>query len=276
MVIELKNEVDRYVVQQLTRYYHALQQEQPFAEQVDYSKPIRLMTIAPSFHRDNLIDRQYSRLSIEFLQFEISDEPDGLIWKLQDLGCQQTWDLKLPQFPQNSSWTLPPAPRKLLNNLANVDGVHRARILEIRRMLLEFDERMQETVLAFQLLYGKGKRRSCAEFRFGSPFHSLAQPKKLNLLLKLPHPERNQMCRFLIDSRDWSKIDRLYYCPNGRRPRYAIWQQPNQLLKALQECGEKMQKDGIENYRKLLEDPDRATSVNLWVEIALEHWARRL
>ncbi|MGG6270527.1 endonuclease NucS domain-containing protein [Leptolyngbya sp. AN03gr2] len=276
VVIELKNEVNRYVVQQLTRYYHALQQERPLAEQVDYSKPIRLIAISPCFHRDNLIDQQYNRLSVEFLQFEILDDSEGLSWRLRDLEKQEIWNLRLPQFPQNSSWTLPPVPRKLLNNLANVDGAHRECILEIRQMLLEFDERMQETVLASQLLYGKGKTRSCAEFRFGSPFHSLAQPKKLNLLLKLPHPERNQMCKFLIDSRDWSKIDRLYYCPNGRRPRYATWQQPNQLLKTLQECGEEMQKDEIENYRKLLENPDRATSVELWVEIALEHWTKRL
>lgn len=277
VIIELKNEMDRYVVQQLTRYYHAVQQAQPFSEQVDYSKPIRLIAIAPLFHRDNLIDQQYNRLAIEFLQFEILPDQDGFIWKLQNLEQQQTWHLKLPHTTQNSSWTVPPVPRKLLNNLATVDEAHRARILSIRQTLLEFDQRMKEIVLASQLLYGKGKTRSCAEFRFGSPFHSLAQPKMLNLLLRLPHPDRKQMCRILIQTRDWQTVERLYYCPNGRRAHgsNAYWQQPALLLKAFQEW-EEMRPYGAENYSKLLENPDRATSLDLWVEIALEHWAKRL
>lgn len=97
VVIELKNEVDRYVVQQLTRYYHVLHQEQPFSEQVDYSKPIRLIAIAPDFHRDSLIDQQYSRLSIEFLKFKLVPNFDQfdqqIVWDLhlQHLGTQQTW-----------------------------------------------------------------------------------------------------------------------------------------------------------------------------------------
>ena len=90
VVIELKNETDRYVVQQLTRYYHALQQEMPFLEQVDYSKPVRLIAIAPSFHRDNWIDRQYNRLAIDLLQFEISPDQGEFVWKLHDLENQQT------------------------------------------------------------------------------------------------------------------------------------------------------------------------------------------
>lgn len=47
VVIELKNSEDRYIVQQLTRYCHSLKTQFPFAEQVDYSKPIHLLAIAP-------------------------------------------------------------------------------------------------------------------------------------------------------------------------------------------------------------------------------------
>lgn len=45
VVIELKNTEDRYIVQQLTRYYDSLQTHQPFAEQVDYQQPIRLLAM---------------------------------------------------------------------------------------------------------------------------------------------------------------------------------------------------------------------------------------
>lgn len=45
-VLELKNVEDRYVVPQLTRYYASLYKEQPFADKLDYGKPIRLLAIS--------------------------------------------------------------------------------------------------------------------------------------------------------------------------------------------------------------------------------------
>lgn len=278
VVIELKNEVDRYVVQQLTRYYHALQQECPFSDQIDYSKLIRLIAIAPSFHRDNLIDQQYNRLAIEFLQFEIVNEQDHFIWRLQHLETQQTWHLQLSSPTQNSSWDIPPAPRKLLNKLVTVDDSCRTRILKIRQKLLEFDDRMKEIVLSAQLVYGKGKSLPCAEFRFGSPLRSGAQPNMPNLLLRLPHPERKQMCRMVIRTRDWDTVEQLYYCPSGGRVQLsnAFWQKPVLLLKAFQEWEGDIRAYGVEHYQKLLENPDRATSIELWLDIALEHWSKKL
>lgn len=61
VIVELKNCEDRYIVQQLTRYFDAVLQEKPFQEVVDYSKPIKLLAITPGFHRDNWIDRKYTR-----------------------------------------------------------------------------------------------------------------------------------------------------------------------------------------------------------------------
>jgi RecB family endonuclease NucS len=52
VVLELKNGEDRYVVQQLTRYYDALLEHKPFADRVDYDRPVRLIAITPKFHRD--------------------------------------------------------------------------------------------------------------------------------------------------------------------------------------------------------------------------------
>jgi RecB family endonuclease NucS len=45
-VLELKNGEDRYIVQQLTRYYHALLETKPFADRVNYDRPVRLIAIA--------------------------------------------------------------------------------------------------------------------------------------------------------------------------------------------------------------------------------------
>ncbi|MEA5449724.1 endonuclease NucS domain-containing protein [Leptolyngbya sp. CCNP1308] len=82
IVLELKNVEDRYVVQQLTRYYASLRQIQPFAEQVDYSLPIHLIAIAPTFHTHNHIDREYHRLDFEFYQFSIAEDGDRFRFQL--------------------------------------------------------------------------------------------------------------------------------------------------------------------------------------------------
>jgi Uma2 family endonuclease len=50
VVIGLKNTEDRYVVQQLTRYYDALLREKPFEHQIDYDLPVSLTILSPSFH----------------------------------------------------------------------------------------------------------------------------------------------------------------------------------------------------------------------------------
>lgn len=47
IVLELKNVEDRYLIQQLTRYYANLLAEKPFQAEVNYSRPVRLIAIAP-------------------------------------------------------------------------------------------------------------------------------------------------------------------------------------------------------------------------------------
>jgi uncharacterized protein (DUF433 family) len=71
-IIELKNVEDRYVVQQLTRYYESLIEEKPFSNLINYENEIRLIAITPSFHQHNLIDRKHTRLEIEFWSFDIA------------------------------------------------------------------------------------------------------------------------------------------------------------------------------------------------------------
>jgi hypothetical protein len=72
-ILEIKNDEDRYIVQQLTRYYDNLISQKPFASEIDYDLPIRLIAIAPNFHRHNYVDKKYSCLEIEFWRFELID-----------------------------------------------------------------------------------------------------------------------------------------------------------------------------------------------------------
>lgn len=78
-ILELKNTTDRYIVQQLTRYYDRLITEKPLAADIDYSLPIRLIAIAPTYHEHSLIDQKYNALDIELLTYEVLEAEDASI-----------------------------------------------------------------------------------------------------------------------------------------------------------------------------------------------------
>lgn len=95
VIIELKNVEDRYIVQQLTRYYHSLLEEKPFQEQVNYQLPVRLIAVAPSFHRHNWLDRKYHKLSFEFMSFTVRQQQNEVYLHLTDLDTKKVSQAKI-------------------------------------------------------------------------------------------------------------------------------------------------------------------------------------
>jgi hypothetical protein len=95
VILELKNVQDRYIVQQLTRYYHSLLEEKPFQQQVNYQLPVRLIAVAPSFHRHNWIDRKYHKLSFEFMSFTIRQQQNDVYLQLTDLDTKKVSQVKI-------------------------------------------------------------------------------------------------------------------------------------------------------------------------------------
>jgi RecB family endonuclease NucS len=165
VVLELKNVEDRYIVQQLTRYYHALLEEKPFAEKIDYSLPVILVAITPSFHRDNFIDIQYQKLNFEFLQFSIIENQETLFLQLKDLNTGKSGQLQIPHQKTETPTNIPSPPKALLNMLSKTTPENREILLQVRHQLLSFDERMKETSASGCISYGKGKSKPCAEIR---------------------------------------------------------------------------------------------------------------
>jgi RecB family endonuclease NucS len=86
VILELKNAEDRYIIQQLTRYYANIIEEKPFQNQINYSIPIRLLSVAPSYHRHNLIDKEHSKLAFELLDFSVIEEDESFYFLLQKYG----------------------------------------------------------------------------------------------------------------------------------------------------------------------------------------------
>ncbi len=165
-VLELKNTEDRYIVQQITRYYDALLEEKPFAENVDYNLPIRLIAIAPSFHRDNFIDRKYCHLDIHFLQFVVIADGEKFYLQFRDVESDRVWQIEIPHEERVNNDDIPPVPKKLEKILTQFEPGQQENILKFRHKILTFDKRMAEFSINGNISYGckKGKNvKLCAE-----------------------------------------------------------------------------------------------------------------
>ena len=165
-VLELKNLEDRYIVQQLTRYYDALGEEKPFAEEVDCDRTIRLIAVTPSFHRDNYTDRKYCHLDIQFLQFQVLVEGEKFYFQLKDVDNDKVWQFEIPYQERESNDNIPPPPKALQKILSKSDIIQQEGILKFRHKILSFDRRMAEIAVAGSIKYGNvaGKNNKfCAE-----------------------------------------------------------------------------------------------------------------
>lgn len=170
-VIELKNAEDRYVVQQLTRYYDSLIEEKPFSQEVDYNQSVRLIAIAPTFHRHNHIDKKYNRLPIEFIQTAISQDSDTFSLKIESLDKQETQTVQIPYQEVKPGLELqdePDIPEQLIRWLGSCLPQKQEGFRKIRSYILGYHERMRESVDKKSIQYGTGKTKLCAEFYFDS------------------------------------------------------------------------------------------------------------
>ncbi len=252
VVIELKNVEDRYVVQQLTRYYHALSNDRSLDDKVDYSKPIRLIAIVPLIHKDNLIDCKYNQLLIELWTFELIRGLESLEFQLRDLMGVIICTLDIPFFEGETSFPalVPELSRKWFKYIPNKEG-YQDGLLRIRRKILQFDSRMKELDCSSFVLYGKNKSHWCAELKpyMGSNF--------LSLLLRLPHPDPNRkmMIRAYIQTEDWVRASHVIYYPSGFK---------NGII-FMGDC-----------YRDFEQCRDNPDSVDVLIDFALSEWKTKL
>ena len=198
VVLELKNSEDRYVVQQLTRYYDALLEHKPFADRVDYYRPVRLIAIAPKFHRDNFTDRKYHGLFFQFLQFAIVISEDHLNLRLKDVDNEQISQIKITSQQTESTDNIPSPPKALIKLLSQCELSQQGEILKIRQKLLSFDKRMQEITASGSIKYGNGNSKTskfCAE---------LCSDSKGNLILFLWLPLKGLTSKTISRARVWT------------------------------------------------------------------------
>ncbi|MEG5001424.1 endonuclease NucS domain-containing protein [Microcoleus sp. B4-D4] len=198
VVVELKNAEDRYIVQQLTRYYDALLEHKPFADRVDYAQPVRLIAITPKFHRDNLTDRKYHGLFFQFLQFAIVPDGEKLSLQLKDVDTEHIDRVDITYREQYSNETISEPPRLLLKFIKECNETEREGVLSVRRQILGCDRRVKELTDSSSIKYGLGKNKLIAELRFDARRNSPA------MFLWLPLPRGYNHNKILARMRIWT------------------------------------------------------------------------
>ncbi|MBD1876985.1 DUF91 domain-containing protein [Nodosilinea sp. FACHB-131] len=268
VVIELKNVEDRYVAQQLTRYYNALKEYASF-EEVDLEQPIRLIAITPSFHQDTLTDCKYSVLDIELMSFQLEAKADCLYLEL--IGARE--GTITPLLIQQESISLqtaipiPEPPRKLLNWLSHASDAEFNATMMLREKVLGFDKRIKEIIEPQRIVYGRGITKPCCELKktgaFGFTDSELAR------FFWLPHPGgKPPVLRMMIGTdKSEQSVTGLLYCPKSSRSK-DLWRFPGL-------------NHGIGNYSKIPDvykpflDKEMNCSLSNLVDLALQTWQQR-
>ncbi|MEH1955137.1 endonuclease NucS domain-containing protein [Nostoc sp.] len=173
VVLELKNVEDRYIVQQLTRYYDALQEVKPLEDEIDYQQPISLIAIKPNFHRDNFTDKKYHNLSIDFFEFAVLADEFNYYLQIKnlDLDNEKVLKIEIAHQDRERREDIPSPSRGLMSHLAKCSSEQQEGILKFRQKVLSFDKRMEEISSAISFKYGNGNSKTskfCTEFYFDS------------------------------------------------------------------------------------------------------------
>lgn len=257
VVLELKNSENECIVQQLTRYYATLREEKTELPKVNSRHPIRLIAITPRFHKHNLIDRQYSKLGFEFLEFELVQEINHLYLKFQniDTGKVITAEITLPEKEAYKlSGNIPKPPRALQTILSTATSDAKDRLLEVRERILGFHGRVHEISASGVIKYGRRINKLCAEIRLDS---SLNRPF-LWLYLPITYAGRPAVGRMKIWTTDWNNIQFLNHIPPNKRNglRYKI--------------------DYFKKYIELAKATNESNQLDILLDIALETWLERI
>ncbi len=168
VILELKNEEDRYVVQQLTRYYHNFLEERPDLPDLDLSESPQLVAIAPSLHRHNFIDRLYHRLTVELWTFHIRKQHDQFLLELVSWEAPDT-KLTIKTIDLTPHIQLPtvaePDPLSQLDKnwksiLSKRSELDQKNLLDIRDRILSFSPNIGEVVTPNTATYGQMRSKT--------------------------------------------------------------------------------------------------------------------
>ncbi len=158
IIIELKNEEDRGLVSQLTRYRKAIITNKCFDDKIDYSLPVKMIAIAPSFHNDNYTDKEASKFEDDFYFWEFAVENHNNLGRFKLLS--QIYEISYPVFglPEISpNLDISSLPVFTCNFVGRLPPDYHTDFLKLRTLLLS-QPKVKEMVSSTyrKILYGTG------------------------------------------------------------------------------------------------------------------------
>jgi hypothetical protein len=185
IIIELKNTKDSHIIEQITAYFDALENEKPFSDRVDYSQTIELITVCPAYSdRARYIMSHISNLKAIYYELKLQEE--SLKFTLFDWLSKS--ELVSIQIPAPSRLTpeinLPVAPKIFIDLLNKCSTEEKDWAMLIRNQIYqssqEFNLRISETPMGKWLRFEKTKQYPIAEIGWD------AKRSKMAIYLWLP------------------------------------------------------------------------------------------
>lgn len=297
VIIELKNTEDRYVVSQLVRYYDALLSHKPSSDLVDYSKRVHLIAIAPSFHRDNLVDQKYCRLDVRLLRFSISQEADNTCFELFDEQDRKISKIPISFSTPDAQHAIPEASRAFKNFVSKLIQDDQEFIYGVRERILSLDSKIKEEAKSGYFAYSRSKNLICAEI--GGRSSTYSQKKGLHGEISLWLPTNLSSVReprigrlivsnsvFPIQSISTLDYTKLLYIPVGtkRKSYHRNWdiQQYIWLYLRSRYYPEANYSDAFEFMENYIEEvlkvnipQDQFRPLNFLIELSFFYWRQR-
>lgn len=293
-VIELKNNQDRYVVQQLTRYYDNLIDEKPFGDVVDYEKEVKLIAITPEFHRHNFIDYKYLRLKIDFYEFSIEIAGESILFYLRNAQSKEIISqIKLCArgdltFPPSQQKTLPKPPKQFFNLVDTTMPSVKNSILEIRHKLITCHDLISEIDTQCTLKYGlKTNSNKIFHTKSLAKFYLFVDQQNINynqlfLMLWLPCPTVKS-----LDSKLHSNVYKLTTYQvlidsqsssfnQGLSDRVDYLEIFNSDRERLDPTHNSMRRLEMKQYDSYLVKSLKDYTLNSLIDVAVEHWIGKI
>ncbi|MGD1713400.1 endonuclease NucS domain-containing protein [Dapis sp. BLCC M172] len=284
-IIELKNIEDRYVVQQLTRYYENLYNEKPFATDIDYQKRIRLIAIAPSFHRHNFIDRKHHQLLFEFIIFEIFQSANQLNFILKTTEGNLFSKIQIPypqekiilaHQPKPDLITISEPHKSLLRMLENETIDTQDIVLKLREKILIFDKSIGEKSTNLTITYGQKKKDGelCKPaHKLLGGFQFLKGASGLKMFLYLPYRYFQSLRKYMRNQYNDLKSIKISILTDDWKIALG-YKIPSQYS-----YQGKTEYDNIEGYLQMYEimtgKSIKSKSIDALVDVALSEWQNR-
>ncbi|MGD1937366.1 MAG: endonuclease NucS domain-containing protein [Cyanophyceae cyanobacterium] len=282
VILELKNTEDRYVVQQLTRYYDNLINEAPNLPGVDLLRQPKLIAIAPVFHRHNFIDQKYSTLQFQLLCFSVVPENEKFLFQLTDANASEAVGkrLKLPSInlENKSEIQIDQYGETWRKALQRKDRRLVEWILNLREQCFSLHPAMGSKVTKLGITFGQSRGRNKiypGDWRSCIKVQGLGQPDRVKLFAYLPRSDKILKMEML-----YSTLDGTVECL--RLPK-RFRKGASSPLRGVPEDGIIQVEEYLKSYfrwyaseRNLEQDVPLAISVSEFLQLAQRDWLKRL